>query len=175
VRECSYLLIRRHPCNLRGNALTTICSLHKVSVKVSPISEQLSALFIIAMPVASISWTVTHEEVFREPRDWCIKHSKVCQKMFERKFFYLFTCEYCFSHYISAIFVFLSRYTLLFPDWRGYLIALFSLVWVANLYMSIFGRVRLGIRRERMDIEHKEHVRPDTTGNLPLSGMGMNG
>ena len=36
---------------------------------------------------------------------------------------------------------------------RGYLIAGFSLVWVANIYMSIFGRLRLEIKRERVEID----------------------
>jgi hypothetical protein len=121
-----------------------------------PLFDQVIVLFILAIPVASISWTVTHEEVFREPRDWCAKHSKVCRKLFERKFFYLFTCEYCFSHYVAALFLVITRYKLLFDDWRGYLIAVFSLVWVANLYMSVFGRVRLGIKRERIEIETSE-------------------
>jgi hypothetical protein len=132
-------------------------------MQMAPVGQQLIWLFVIAMPVASIVWTVTHEEVFREPREWCIKHSKVCEKLFERKFFYLFTCEYCFSHYVSALFVLITRYTLLFPDWRGYVIALFSLVWVANLYMSIFGRVRLEIRRERMDIEAQQRFQDGGT------------
>jgi len=123
---------------------------------VHPIRQQLLDLFILAMPVASIAWTVTHEEVFREPREWCAKHSKVCQRVFERKFFYLFTCEYCFSHYIVALLLLMTRYKLLFDGWRGYLIAGFSLVWVANFYMSVFGRVRLDIRRERIEIETRE-------------------
>ena len=32
----------------------------------------------------------------------------------------------------------------------------FCPVWVANLYMSIFGRLRLGIKSERTEIEIKE-------------------
>jgi hypothetical protein len=124
----------------------------------TPVSEQVAELFILALPVASLAWTVTHEEVFREPREWCARHSKVCQKLFERKFFYLFTCEYCFSHYVAALFLLITGYKLLFDDWRGYLIAGFSLVWVANFYMSVFGRVRLGIRRERIEIETTERT-----------------
>ena len=34
----------------------------------------------------------------------------------------------------------------------------FSLVWVANHYMSLFGRLRLGIKSERVDITLKENV-----------------
>jgi hypothetical protein len=118
--------------------------------------EQVFELFILAIPVASISWTVTHEEVFREPREWCAEHSQVCRKVLERKFFYLFTCEYCFSHYVAALLLVITKYQLLFPDWRGYVIAGLSLVWIANLYMSVFGRIRLDLKRERIDIETKE-------------------
>jgi hypothetical protein len=41
----------------------------------------------------------------------------------------------------------------LLEDWRGYLIAGFALVWVANQYMSIYGRLRLDIKRERVEID----------------------
>ena len=119
--------------------------------------EQLFALFILAMPVACVAWTITHEEIFREPRDWCVDRSKTCRQIFERKFFYIFTCEYCFSHYVAALFLLITGYKLLFEDWRGYLIAWLALVWVSNFYMSLFGRVRLDIRRERIEIETKQN------------------
>jgi hypothetical protein len=76
----------------------------------------------------------------------------------QRKFFYLFTCEYCFSHYVTALFLALTNYRLLMDDWRGLLIAFFALVWVANQYMSLFARLRIGIKVERLeakDIEQK--------------------
>jgi len=44
------------------------------------------------------------------------------------------------------------------PLWRGYVIAGFSTVWVANLYMSLFGRLRLAITSERQDIEVVEKM-----------------
>jgi hypothetical protein len=120
------------------------------------IGTQVAWLFILAVPIASVAWTVTHEEVFREPREYCKQRSENCRRLLERKFFYLFTCEYCFSHYIAAFFLILTGYKLLLDDWRGVLIAWFALVWVANLYMGIFGRLRLGIKSERTDIELKE-------------------
>jgi hypothetical protein len=121
--------------------------------------DQLFTLFVLAIPIASIAWTVTHEEVFREPREFCAQRSQRCPRLVERKFFYLFTCEYCFSHYVTAFFLWLSGFKLLFNDWRGYLIGGFALVWVANLYMSLFGRLRLDIKRERVEIaEHEEVV-----------------
>jgi hypothetical protein len=117
------------------------------------LKTQLITLFVLAIPVACVAWTVTHEEIFREPREYCVKRSRTCQRMLERKFFYLFTCEYCFSHYIAFGFLLLTRFKLLFADWRGYVIAGFALVWVANQYMSLYNRLRLDIKGEK--IEHK--------------------
>ena len=120
------------------------------------LERQLAFLFVLAIPIASIAWTVTHEELFREPRDWCVAKSHSCERLFSRKLFYLFTCEYCFSHYVTAVVLFITRYKLLFDDWRGYLIAGFSLVWLANVYMSFFSRLRLEIREDRIDIAAAE-------------------
>jgi len=117
---------------------------------------QCIVLLVLAVPIACISWTVTHEELFREPREWCAKRSQSCRRLVSRKFFYVFTCEYCFSHYVTAAFLVLTRFTLLFDDWRGYLIAGFSLVWVANIYMSLFGHLRLEMKEERIEIAHAE-------------------
>ena len=119
---------------------------------------QILELFLLAIPIACVAWTVTHEEVFREPREFCKRRSEGCRRWYQRKFFYLFTCEYCFSHYIAAAFLIITRFKLLFPDWRGYLIAFFSLVWIANQYMSVYNRLRLDIKVERLEGEIKEEV-----------------
>ncbi|MEO7445670.1 MAG: hypothetical protein ABIT96_11525 [Ferruginibacter sp.] len=118
--------------------------------------SDITLLFILAIPIACIAWTVTHEEVFREPRDYCVKKSEDSKTLLVRKFFYLFTCEYCFSHYVTILFLIITKYQLLFPDWRGYLIAGFSLVWVANWYMSIFGFLRVGMKKEKIEATIKE-------------------
>jgi hypothetical protein len=118
--------------------------------------RELIELLVLALPIASIAWTVTHEEVFREPRDWCVGRSRTCSTIVVRKFFYLFTCEYCFSHYVTAAVLLLTGYKLLYDNWRGYFVAGFSLVWVANVYMSLFGRLRLEIREERVEIAATE-------------------
>ena len=123
-----------------------------------PIANQVLLLFLFAIPVACVSWTVTHEEVFREPREWFTARSKAGRTIASRKFFYLFTCEYCFSHYVTIAMLVMTRFTLVFEDWRGYLIAGFSIVWIANLYMSLFGRLRLAITSERQDIEVVEKM-----------------
>jgi hypothetical protein len=117
---------------------------------------QILELFLLAIPIACVAWTVTHEEVFREPREYCVRRSQNCRRWYERKFFYLFTCEYCFSHYITGAFLIISRFKLLYPDWRGYLIAFFSLVWIANQYMSVYNRLRLDIKVEKLEGEIKE-------------------
>ncbi len=117
---------------------------------------QLAWLLILGIPVACIAWTVTHEEVFREPRQYCQRECVEARSLFRRKFFYLFTCEYCFSHYVAAGMLFLVRFKLLYLDWRGYLIAFFALVWVANQYMSIYNRLRLDIKHEQVEIKADE-------------------
>ena len=117
------------------------------------LSLQITYLFVLAIPIACMAWTVTHEEIFKEPREYCAKRCKNGKTLLERKFFYLFTCEYCFSHYVTVFMLFLTEYKLLMDDWRGYFIAGFSLVWIANVYMSIFGFIRLGMKKEKYVIE----------------------
>jgi len=121
-----------------------------------PLTIQIAWLFILAVPVACIAWTVTHEEVFREPRQYCQQECTRARSIVRRKFFYLFTCEYCLSHYVAAGILLITRYKLLFPDWRGYLISLFALVWMANQFMSIYNRLRLDIKHEQVEIKAGE-------------------
>lgn len=116
------------------------------------ITIQVLWLFILPLPIACIAWTITHEEVFREPREYCERKCKTGSTIWIRKFFYLFTCEYCFSHYVTLLFLIITRYHLLLADWRGYLIAGFALVWIANVYMSIFSFIRQDIKKEKAAI-----------------------
>lgn len=121
-----------------------------------PLGLQVAWLFVLAIPIACVAWTITHEEVFREPREYCVRESKAGRTAAKRKFFYLFTCEYCFSHYVTIFFLIVTRFKLLYPDWRGYLLSLFALVWIANQYMSIYNRLRLDIKHEKIEIKHDE-------------------
>jgi len=57
---------------------------------------------------------------------------------------------------VTIFFLIITGYKLLFDDWRGVLIGGFSLVWVANIYMSIFGLVRVGLKEKKMDADIKE-------------------
>lgn len=120
------------------------------------LQTQVAWLFLIAIPIACIAWTVTHEEVFREPREFCVKQSKTGKTIVRRKFFYLFTCEYCFSHYVTALMLFITNYKLLLDDWRGYLLAGFALVWIANLYMAIFALIKVDVNLERLQVKKEE-------------------
>jgi hypothetical protein len=114
------------------------------------IREQIFWLVIVSSAVASAAWTITQEEVFRETREWCADRSKHAESVFEKKFFYVFTCEYCLSHWVTVFFLFVTGFRLLFEDWRGYLIAFFVTPWIANQFMSLYRRLRVGIKHENV-------------------------
>lgn len=116
-----------------------------------PISEQIFWLIILSIVVASVAWTVTQEEIFREPREVCKEKSENCESLLQRKFFYVFTCEYCFSHWVTLFFLLLTGFQLLLDDWRGYILAFFAIPWVANQLMSIYRRLRVGIKVENLE------------------------
>jgi hypothetical protein len=111
------------------------------------LSTQIIWLFILAIPISCVAWIVTHEEIFSEIREYCKECSIKRKRLLERKFFYIFTCEYCFSFYVTALFLIITDYHLLFTDWRGYLIGGFALIWIANIYMSLFFLIRIDIKR----------------------------
>jgi len=111
--------------------------------------RQVVVLLILAIPVAWAAWTVTHEEVFRELQDYCTSRSKTCRRWAQRKFFYLFTCEYCFAHWCAFFFQLVFQLQMVFDDWRGYLVSFPALVWTANVYMNLYHRTRVDIRHQR--------------------------
>jgi len=122
---------------------------------------QLLWLATLAIPIAAVSWTITHEEILREPRAFCQRMCSPARPVLIRKAFYIFTCEYCFSHYVALFFMLLTRYRLLLDDWRGYVLAFFALVWMANVYMGIFQRLRVDIRSERAQADLLEQRQQD--------------
>lgn len=132
-------------------------------------------LFVLPLPIACIAWTITHEEVFKEPREFCKLKSDMSKSLFQRKFFYLFTCEYCFSHYITILMLCLTGYRLMFNDWRGYIISGFALVWIANFYMSIFGLLRQNIKLEKtrseLEKEKLDAIKEDENKAKLFSGV----
>lgn len=50
----------------------------------------------------------------------------------------------------------ITGYKLIYTDWRGILIGGFSLVWIANLYMSLFGLLRQDLKKEKIEADVKE-------------------
>jgi len=114
------------------------------------ISTQIFWLLILSMIVASISWTITQEEIFREIRDTCEDKSEKCDSILQRKFYYVFTCEYCFSHWVTILLLLLTGFQLLIDDWRGYILAFFAIPWMANQWMSLYRRLRVDIKHENV-------------------------
>jgi hypothetical protein len=108
---------------------------------------QIGFAMILAIPVACVVWTFTQEEVFREAREglkrYCAEHRRPwCW----RKLAYLPTCPYCLSQYVGAVFVALFHFHMLADDWRGYVVSLFSLVMIANVYITIYNLLRVSLR-----------------------------
>ncbi len=118
--------------------------------------QQLFWLLILAIPIACVARTVIFEEVLREMREYCHNRSESCNGFFERKFFYIFTCEYCFSHYVTIAFLLLTRFRLLLDDWRGYIISFFALVLIANVYMNLYNRLRVDITQAKTETKKLE-------------------
>ena len=44
----------------------------------------------------------------------------------------------------------LTGFQLLIDDWRGYILAFFAIPWLANQFMSIYSRLRVGIKHENL-------------------------
>ncbi len=120
------------------------------------VGHQIFTLLVLAIPIACVARTVVYEEIFRQWRDFCVSRSKTCRSLVERKFFYLFTCEYCFSHWVALGFLILADFKLLFDDWRGWLVGFFSLVFIANVYLSVYARVRVDITSEKAIAKARE-------------------
>jgi hypothetical protein len=119
-------------------------------------------LLILSLVVASIAWTVTQEEIFREPREAFKKRSESSKSILARKFFYVWTCEYCFSHWVAIVVILITNFKLLMNDWRGYVIAFFVLPLVANFWMSIYRRLRVEIKHENALAEQTIAENEDT-------------
>jgi hypothetical protein len=120
------------------------------------LAEQIFGVIVLASAVASVSWTVTQEEIFREPRKFCEDRVANAGSIFARKFFYAFTCEYCFSHWATLVFLVLTGFRVWLDDWRGTVLAFFVIPWTANQFMSLYRRLRVEIKRENILAEKEE-------------------
>ncbi len=127
-------------------------------------ADQIFGLLILAIVVASISWTVTQEAIFLEWREAFKERSETASNIFIRKFFYVWTCEYCFSHWVTILVLLLTGFQLLLADWRGYVLAFFALPWIANQFMSFYRRLRVDIKHESLKAEVVEHEKREILG-----------
>jgi len=50
----------------------------------------------------------------------------------------------------------ITDYQLLYSDWRGYLVGGFSLVWISNIYMSLFALIRVDLKKVKIEATTKE-------------------
>ncbi len=121
------------------------------------LGAQIVGLFVLSLAVACASWTVTQEEVFRGLREYAQRQMECPESPWRRKCFYLFTCHYCFSHYIAIFFIAITGYKLYMPNWTGYVIALFALVWVSNLNMSFYAWLRQQYKTQKFEAKAVEH------------------
>ena len=119
------------------------------------IGDQIFWLIVIAAAVASVAWTVTQEEIFREPREFFAKRSKDARSLLVRKFSYMMTCEYCFSHWVTLAMIAFTGFRLIFEDWRGYLLSFFVTAWTSNQIMSLYRRLRVVIKLDNAIAENE--------------------
>lgn len=117
---------------------------------------QIYWLIILSLVVASIAWTITQEKIFEEPREFARRQSEEASNLLVRKFCYVWTCEYCFSHWVALLILVLTGFRLLIDDWRGYVLAFFAVAWIANQWMSLYRLLRVDIKHENLLAEEVE-------------------
>lgn len=122
------------------------------------VAERLFELVILTLVVACITWTLAHEEVVREPREWLIEKSKTATRWWTRKFFFMWTCEFCLSYYVAAAVILIMDFRLITDDWRGIAAALLATTALANAAMSAFARLRVELGTERVVLDRAKHA-----------------
>jgi hypothetical protein len=128
--------------------------------------EQIYYLLGLSLAVASISWTFTQEDIFYEPRKYCSDRSKSDESLLLRKLFYIPTCEYCFSHWVTLFILLITGYRFMYDDFRGYFLAFFVLPWVANQWMSLYRRIRVEIKHENILATKEKKKLPKSEENV---------
>jgi hypothetical protein len=112
---------------------------------------QFSWVILLSIPVACITWTITREEVFRRTREYCQRMQGRAKYRLVRRFYYMFTSPYFFSHLVAFAFLWLTHFRLLEPDWRGLIIMGFALVWVANIHMALFDLLLRNLKNDKTE------------------------
>jgi hypothetical protein len=109
----------------------------------------LAWLLITPLVVASISWTWTKEKIFSDIQEWIVARRDHSRFWWQRKIATGLSCEYCFSHWVTAVCLFILDWRLLLPDWRGCVLSFFSIVCIANVYMSLYNLLRVDLRANK--------------------------
>lgn len=125
------------------------------------LATQMAYALLLAIPVACIAWTVTQEEISRDLREAAKSFQKrKPRSLWRAKLAYLTTCPYCFSHYVAAAFVLLLQFKMLSDSWPGYVVSLFSVVLIANFYVSLYHLLRVALRAAKA-LADKEQAQAD--------------
>jgi hypothetical protein len=119
-------------------------------------AEQLGWLFILALPIACATWTFTHEEIFRDVKEWLQTRSEASDSWVGRKFFFMWTCDYCLSHYVAAAGIAVTEFRVMLSDWRGSVLAWLAVTAVANVYLAAFAHLRVELSKERTELRRAE-------------------
>jgi hypothetical protein len=119
--------------------------------------SQIAFALILGIPVACITWTFTQEELFHEVRRFLGQYQIAPERRWwQKKLAYLPTCPFCSSHYVAAVFIALLHFRMLRDDWRGYCVSLFSLVLIANVYITVYHLLRAALRWTRAAADYAE-------------------
>jgi hypothetical protein len=111
------------------------------------------------MKTFSVSRAIFANNAASRRAGYCSENSSICSR------------EYCFSHYVAAAVLFLTRFRLLYPDWHGYVISFFGRVWASNFYMAGFANLRLDIHHERVEIKSKDLDVQSKSEQLKMDGV----
>jgi hypothetical protein len=118
---------------------------------------QILFAVVLAFPVACVVWTVTQEELFKEVRDAVDRYrNRYRTSLWLRKLAYMMTCPYCFSHYVTALAVWVCGFRMLLDDWRGYVVSLFTVVLLANVVLSGYHMLRCSLRAAKARADYAE-------------------
>lgn len=139
--------------------------------------DQIAFALILGIPAACLTWTVTQEEIFAGVRRTLAGYrSRHNASWWSRQIAYVPTCPYCFSHYVAGLLIALLNFKMLADDWRGYLISLFTLVFIANVYITVYHMFRAELRWKRALADRAETTASTTAeqvvdGSAAVSSM----
>ena len=141
---------------------------------------ELVTLCMVAIPVACASWTITKEEIFREFREWCKCSSDKAAGIKNRmlkwtvcKAMYLPRCYYCTSFYTTEFFLLLTGVKFVSPGWRGAVMAWFAIVFISQVYLTVFNLMRVALRHYQAVADLAEHRTKETVGEKETAVIKM--